>query len=77
MGIDIEGYLACGRSRAVRLLVARFLTLADLFLISRARECLFDAVYPLLRAIGLYAGCYVSLIAGNSTGPTDEGFFTA
>lgn len=55
-----------------------YLGLADLFLMSRARETLFDATYPLLQAIGSYAGCYVSLIAGNPAGPTDDkGFFTA
>lgn len=46
--------------------------------ILRARDTLFDAVHPLLQAIGSYAGCYVSLIAGNDgTNETDEGFFTA
>ena len=35
----------------------------DLCPISRAQDTLFDAVYPLLQAIGSYAGCYVSLIA--------------
>ena len=44
----------------------------------RARDTLFDAVHPLLQAIGSYANCYVSLVAGNSgTDETDEGFFTA
>ena len=46
--------------------------------ITRARDTLFDAVYPLLEAIGSYAGCYVTLIAGNAgKGNTDEDFFTA
>jgi len=50
----------------------------DLRPISRARDSLFDAVYPLLQAIGSYAGCYVSLIAGNpGGGDDDKGFFTA
>ena len=44
----------------------------------RARDTLFDAVYPLLEAIGSYAGCYVTLIAGNEgKDDNDEGFFTA
>ena len=43
----------------------------------RARNALFDAVHPLLQAIGTYAGCYVSLIAGNPEKGNDEGFFTA
>jgi hypothetical protein len=46
---------------------------------TRARDALFDAVYPLLQAIGSYAGCYVTLVAGNSGGDdaTEKGFFTA
>jgi len=48
------------------------------FGIDRARDTLFDAVHPLLQAIGSYAGCYVSLIAGNAEkDDTDQGFFTA
>lgn len=43
----------------------------------RARDSLFDAVHPLLQAIGTYAGCYVSLIAGNPEKDDNEGFFTA
>lgn len=46
-----------------------------------ARDTLFDAVYPLLEAIGSYAGCYVTLVAGNAskdnTDDTDAEFFTA
>ena len=46
--------------------------------VSRARDTLFDAVHPLLEAIGAYAGCHISLIAGSAgDGGTDEGFFTA
>ena len=42
------------------------------------RDNLFDAVHPLLEAIGMYAGCYVTLIAGNpERDDTDKGFFTA
>lgn len=55
-----------------------YLDLVDLRFISRARDSLFDAVYPLLQAIGSYAGCYVSLIAGNpGKDDDDKGFFTA
>lgn len=44
----------------------------------RARDTLFDAVHPLLQAIGSYANCYVSLIAGNTeTREDDTEFFTA
>jgi len=44
----------------------------------RARDTLFDAVHPLLQAIGSYAGCHVSLIAGRAEkDETDRGFFTA
>ena len=55
------------------------LDLIDLSFISiRARDTLFDAVYPLLQAIGSYAGCSVSLIAGSAPkDDTDKGFFTA
>ena len=43
-----------------------------------ARDTLFDAVHPLLQVIGNYAGCYVSLIAGNAEkDDTNKGFFTA
>jgi len=45
--------------------------------LDRARDSLFDAVHPLLQAIGRYAGCYVSLIAGNAEKDDDNGFFTA
>ena len=46
--------------------------------ICSARDTLFDAVHPLLQAIGTYGNCYVSLIVGNAdTGETDEEFFTA
>lgn len=52
--------------------------LADSFSITRARDTLFNAVFPLLGAIGTYAGCYISLVAGNAVGDDhDEGFFTA
>jgi len=56
-----------------------FLDVVDLrFISTRARDTLFDAVYPLLQAIGSYAGCCVSLIAGNAPkDDTDKGFFTA
>lgn len=54
------------------------LRLVDLCFIPRARDTLFDAVYPLLEAIGSYAGCYVSLVAGNAEmDDAGEGFFTA
>jgi len=54
------------------------LDLVDLNLISRTRDTLFDAVYPLLEAIGNYAGCYVTLVAGNAEkDDTGEAFFTA
>jgi hypothetical protein len=44
----------------------------------RARDTLFDAVHPLLQAIGTYAGCYVSLIAGSpAKDDSSDGFFTA
>jgi len=43
----------------------------------RARDTLFDAVHPLLQAIGSYVGCYVSLIAGSPETDGDKGFFTA
>jgi len=44
----------------------------------RTRDTLFDAVHPLLQAIGSYAGCYVSLIAGSAEkDDTEKGFFTA
>jgi hypothetical protein len=43
----------------------------------RARDTLFDAVHPLLQAIGRYAGCYVSLIAGSPKTDDEKGFFTA
>ena len=43
-----------------------------------ARDTLFDAVHPLLQAIGSYANCYVSLIVGNAdTHEPDGEFFTA
>ena len=46
--------------------------------ICSARDTLFDAVHPLLQAIGTYANCYVSLVVGNAdTGETDGEFFTA
>ena len=45
--------------------------------VRRARDALFDAVHPLLQAIGSYAGCHVSLIAGSAETETDKGFFTA
>ena len=54
-----------------------FYSLTDPCLIFRARESLFDAVYPLLQAIGSYAGCYVSLVAGSPKNTIDDGFFTA
>jgi hypothetical protein len=47
------------------------------FRFSRTRDNLFEAVHPLLQAIGGYAGCYVSLIAGCPPGDDEEGFFTA
>lgn len=44
----------------------------------RAHDSLFDAVHPLLQAIGSYAGCYVSLIAGDAgTEVAGDAFFTA
>ena len=50
----------------------------NLCFISRARDTLFDAVYPLLEAIGSYAGCYVTLVAGNTEkDDSDNEFFTA
>lgn len=46
--------------------------------ICSARDTLFDAAYPLLKAIGSYAGCYVTLIAGNADkDDADKEFFTA
>lgn len=45
--------------------------------LDRARDSLFDAVHPLLHAIGSYAGCYISLIAGSPEKGDDKGFFTA
>ena len=45
--------------------------------LDRARDTLFDAVHPLLQAIGSYAGCYVSLIAGSPEKDDNKGFFTA
>ena len=33
--------------------------------ISRARDTFFEAIHPLLRVIGSYAGCHVSLIVGD------------
>lgn len=45
---------------------------------ARARDSLFDAVFPLLEGIGTYADCYVTLVAGNAgKDDCDEGFFTA
>lgn len=50
----------------------------DQYFIARARDTLFDTVYPLLQAIGSYAGCYITLIAGNAgDDSTENGFFTA
>jgi hypothetical protein len=44
----------------------------------RTRDTLFDAVHPLLQAIGTYAGCYVSMIAGSAEkDDPGGGFFTA
>lgn len=44
----------------------------------RAHDTLFDAIHPLLQAIGTYAGCHVSLIAGNAGADgTSDSFFTA
>ena len=56
-----------------------FLDVVDLcFISTRARDTLFDAVYPLLQAIGSYAGCCISLVAGTAPkDDTDKGFFTA
>jgi hypothetical protein len=52
--------------------------IANLSFITRARDSLFDAVFPLLEAIGTYAGCYITLLAGNpGKDESDEGFFTA
>jgi hypothetical protein len=51
----------------------------DIYFVCSARDTLFDAVYPLLQAIGTYAGCYVTLVAGN-TGKDNspgDGFLTA
>lgn len=45
--------------------------------IDRARDTLFNAVHPLLEAIGSYAGCYVSLIVGSPETVDNKGFFTA
>ncbi|KAF9777748.1 hypothetical protein BJ322DRAFT_1025590 [Thelephora terrestris] len=45
--------------------------------VSQAHDTLFDAVHPLLQAIGSYVGCYISLIAGSPEKDNDEGFFTA
>jgi hypothetical protein len=46
--------------------------------ICRARDTFFDAVHPLLQAIGSYANCHVSLIAGSAgTDGEDDNFFTA
>jgi hypothetical protein len=54
-----------------------FLAFVNSHLFHRARDNLFDAVYPLLQAIGTYADCYVSLVVGNPKTDTDKGFFTA
>ena len=54
------------------------LDFTDGFSITRARDTLFDAAFPLLQAICSYAGCYVTLIAGNpENDDSGEGFFTA
>lgn len=54
-----------------------FLAFTDSHLFHRARDNLFDTVYPLLQTIGTYADCYVSLVVGNPKTDTDKGFFTA
>ena len=56
-----------------------FLVISDKFVITSTRDTLFDAVHPLLQAIGTYAGCHVTLIAGNAAveGTAEKGFFTA
>jgi hypothetical protein len=64
---DISQYVVC--FSGLRSLIV------DIF---SARDTLFDAVHPLLQAIGSYAGCYVSLIAGSAEkDDVDKGFFTA
>jgi hypothetical protein len=48
------------------------------FLFCSACDALFDAVHPLLSAIGSYANCHVSLIVGDpGKDESDDGFFTA
>ena len=56
-----------------------FPNISDRHAFTSTRDTLFDAVYPLLQAIGSYAGCYITLIAGNAAaeGAKDKGFFTA
>jgi len=52
--------------------------IANLFSPSSARDTLFDAVHPLLQAIGSYANCYISLIVGDTRkNESDQDFFTA
>lgn len=54
-----------------------FQTLSTHAFVSSARDSLFEAVHPLIEAIGAYAGCYVSLIAGSPQKDDASGFFTA
>ena len=55
-----------------------FLPSLTLGRVYRAHDTLFDAVHPLLQAIGSYANCYVSLIVGNADVAEPDGeFFTA
>jgi len=60
-------------------LIFSLLDVVDSFLFfSSTRDSLFDAVHPLLQAIGSYANCYVSLVVGDAgKGESDQGFFTA
>ena len=76
MESETAGYIFSGR-RWPASFIFYFLTSLTHVSTYRARDSLFDAVHPLLQAIGRYAGCYVSLIAGNAPKDTDDGFFTA
>ena len=75
MGLDPRWrFLSRGRRPVCLLLNSR---LRRFIRIYSVHDSLFEAVHPLIEAIGAYAGCYISLIAGSPPKDDYKGFFTA